>query len=83
MKPLGNSMEHYWRVIDMANAVGVDLTEARESGALSEELWADMVQLCRSCQWTDGCAGFLDKATGDQMAPFNCLNAKRFEALKL
>lgn len=83
MKPLGNSMEHYWRVIGMANAVGVDLAEARDSGALSEDLWADMVQLCRKCQWEDGCSKFLETPHTDQMAPFNCLNAVRFEALKL
>lgn len=82
-KPLGNTMDHYWRVIDMANTVGVDLAKQREDGVLTDALWADMVQQCRKCQWLGGCQKFLDTSEGVQTAPFDCMNADRFEAFKL
>ena len=81
MKPLGNQMKRYWRVIGMANAVGVDLVKAHETDRLTDQQWAGMVESCRTCQWDDGCKAFLAQADGDQSVPADCLNAKRFEAM--
>jgi len=81
MKPIGNSMDHYCRVIDMANAVGVDPAKAMDQGVLKGSEWANMVSLCRSCDWVDGCKKFLARETSPASVPSQCLNAQTFRRL--
>jgi hypothetical protein len=81
MKPMGNSMDHYWRVIDMANAVGADPAAAMDQGVLSGSEWANMVTLCRSCDWVDGCKKFLASEDRPVPVPSQCLNAQTFRRL--
>lgn len=84
MKPLGDTRTHFWNVQRMARAVGVDLVEARAAGALSEEVWSDMVVRCRACDWAEGCAKWLPQHTeGEKRAPVGCVNASVFAALKI
>lgn len=75
--PLGKTGVHYWFVQRMAKTCGVDMAVASDHGDIDQSSWADMVQTCRSCQWTDGCERWLsrqDAATG-ATPPATCLNA--------
>ena len=83
-KPLGDPITHYWLAKRMAQTVGVDLVAATESGAFSQEDWAETVNRCRGCEWTDGCQKWLpEHEDGADHAPRQCRNTKLFEALKV
>lgn len=75
-------MNHYWRVIDMSNAVGVDPVAAMDKGHLSGYEWAKMVTLCQSCDWAEGCQKFLSQSDEAQPIPQECLNSQTFKRLK-
>ena len=81
-RPLGPVNAHYWRVLRMAQASGVDLAEAVAQAEISAEDWAAMVTRCRGCQWVEGCARWLARSDDDaRPAPRACLNHDRFDAL--
>jgi len=85
-KPLGEENHHYWRVVAMAKAAGLDLQEALEDGRLSQEEWAGLVQKCRGCDWEreGGCGRWLNLALAKEApseTPSTCVNHDRFEAL--
>lgn len=83
MKPLGDPKTHFWKVQDMAKATDTNLVEAFEAGKMTSEEWAGMVERCRSCQWVEGCERWLSRhEDGGAEPPVDCVNHKRFEALK-
>ena len=81
MKPIGNTMDHYWRVIGMANATATDLVSSMSSGQLSARDWADMVEACRRCDWVPECDRLLASDPTLSDAPARCANCFRFAAL--
>lgn len=82
MQVLGNTMEHVRLVSRMAQATGTDLMGATQAGKLSQEEWADMVQTCRSCVWSERCPDWLACHERVDAAPDTCLNRAEFAALK-
>lgn len=82
-RPIGDTGVHYWLVQRMAKTCGVDTADASRSGQLDQNAWADMVQTCRGCRWTEGCTRWLDKPdhVAAEEPPENCLNAKLLKLL--
>lgn len=81
MKPIGKSMDHYWRVIDMANATDVNLVQAMDENRLTAQDWAEMVETCRRCDWVPECDRLLSRAPNLQNAPSRCANCFKFAGL--
>ncbi|MDV4145216.1 DUF6455 family protein [Shimia sp. FJ5] len=84
MKPLGDTNSHFWLVQRMAQATETDLVAAMARADLSNADWAEMVQSCRGCDWTEGCKRWLaaEETTQDGAAPGACINRERFLRLK-
>ena len=82
MQTLGNARDHFWRVIKMAKANRVDLSEALDSGAISAEGYADMVTRCQGCSQVDSCDRLLRDLPDLDRAPGYCENGETFAALK-
>lgn len=82
MKRLGDSKRHYWLAKRMAKATGADIVGAHEAGELPQEVWAQMVRNCRGCDWTEGCARWLDNNPSAQKVPKTCANCDRFAELQ-
>lgn len=82
MQVLGNLMHHVQLVSRMARATQTNLVEAFEAGDLSQNDWAKMVQTCRNCNWAGDCPDWLNRHNDISDAPENCLNRRRFAALK-
>ena len=83
MRPLGEENEHYWLVQRMAKATGVDLVAAWERDLLKPDDWAAIVNRCRTCQWAEGCARWLNRPIDDTRAlPDPCLNNTRLDAIR-
>lgn len=83
-KPLGDRITHYWLVMAMAKAAGVDLVAAMEEGRLDSENWAGMVERCRDCDWQrdGGCTRWLSfQVAGEADVPGTCVNQAKFEDL--
>jgi len=67
----------------MGVATGVDLAAASETGDLTQEAWADAVQACRACGWTEGCDCWLAaRQAGSAEVLQACPNAAMFRRLK-
>lgn len=81
MKPIGNSLDHYWRVIGMAKATDAKLVEAMDTHRLTSTEWANMVETCRRCDWVEGCDRLLANNPDLEQAPSQCLNCQRFAEL--
>jgi len=81
VKQLGNRMDHYWRVLDMASALGIDLGYNLEKGLLSGHEWASIVERCRACEDLETCSIVL--STHEPLdEPLNtCPNAEIFSRL--
>ena len=81
--PLGPEQKHYWLVMRMADATGVDLVQAMRDGRLTQSDWARMVNRCRSCDRVEGCQRWLGRPDGADARPVpeGCLNRKRFAEL--
>lgn len=76
--PLGPVKTHYWRVLRMARATGTDLVKAE----IAPADWARMVQCCRGCDWSQGCARWLDSVRDDgRPVPDGCANKRQLEIL--
>ena len=82
MKPLGRLQDHVLLVKRMASATDIDLTQAFDTGDLSHEHWADLVQTCRGCRWSGQCENWLTEHDNEDCAPHSCLNRARFEELR-
>lgn len=82
-RPLGDTTVHFWLVQRMAKTCNVNTAQAVADGALKTQDWANMVQRCRSCEWTEGCQRWLDNHDTTQTAqpPESCMNAKVLETL--
>lgn len=82
-QPLGDTGVHYWRVQRMAKTCGVDTALAARDGLLEQEDWVDVVQKCRSCQWSNECQRWLRRHERDATArpPSDCVNAEIFKML--
>ena len=84
-KPLGDPIHHLNLVRHMCKATGVDLADVSDSGALSQEEWAGMVERCCTCNWTDGCERWLatrfDLRPEEETAPVQCVNRRRLAQL--
>ena len=84
-KPKGEPVDHYWLVMRMAKATGVDLAQAMEEGDLTQADWAGVVDRCRSCGWErdgGGCGRWLDlQVPGEAHVPGACVNQTVFERL--
>ncbi|MEQ9261476.1 MAG: DUF6455 family protein [Roseovarius sp.] len=83
MKPLGPSRAHYFRVLGMAQATGVDLVSAFDAGRLDNGTWSGMVERCRGCAWAEGCDAWLESDAGAVVPPRECLNRTRFGVLRV
>ncbi len=82
MKPLGDMKRHFWLAQRMAKVTGADLVSAHESGELPQEEWADMVETCRDCDWTNGCVRWLQENQTATEVPPSCPNCGRLTELR-
>lgn len=74
MKPLGPPRKHFWLMLGMAKATGVELAEAAATGKITQDDFATMVTACRSCSNASGCARLLDRQTPLAETPEYCVN---------
>lgn len=81
-RPLGDENTHFWLIQRMARATDVDLVAAMETGLIDNQSWADLIESCRACTWSEGCQRWLD-APIDTVRDFpaNCRNATQLAAL--
>lgn len=82
MQTLGNAREHFWRVIKMANANRVDLSDALDTGAIDVDAYADMITGCRGCEKVGQCDTLLAESPALDVAPDYCVNRDVFARLK-
>lgn len=75
-------MRHVRLATGMAKATQTDLVTAHQSGDLSQQDWADMVQCCRACEWADRCDDWSLDHPRARCAPNTCPNRARFAALQ-
>lgn len=80
-KPLGNPRDHYWKVTDMAVAVGVSLVDEWDAGRLTPDDHAAMIERCRGCTQPRACARLLQDRPALVSAPGYCENRARFDAM--
>lgn len=74
MKRLGDRTQHYWLAQRMAKTTGTDLVGAYDAGDLSQDQWAEIIEACRGCDWTEGCERWLAKTESADDAPAGCPN---------
>ncbi|MEX0281752.1 MAG: DUF6455 family protein [Arenibacterium sp.] len=82
MKPLGDPLTHLRLVRGMAKATNTDIVSAYDTGTLSPEAWAEMVERCRACTSAEACTDWLWNGPDWQEAPGVCRNKRVFAALK-
>lgn len=82
MQPLGNGRDHFWRVIKMADATRVDLSEALDQGRITLDDYARMITQCRGCSAVGTCDRLLASWPMLQTAPGYCENRDTFADLK-
>ena len=82
IKPLGDARAHYWKMIGMADAVGVSLVKAWDEGRLSAADHAGMVERCRGCAGVAACTKLLDGRPDLKVAPDYCVNRDVFVELQ-
>ncbi len=82
MQTLGNARDHFWRVIKMAKANRVNLSDALDDGMITVEEYAGMITGCRGCSEVDRCDRLLEDAPRLGEAPEYCVNRKTFSRLK-
>lgn len=83
VRPLGDERRHYWLALSMARASGAKLQAALDGGRIGHGDWAGVVQRCRGCGWTGGCAAWLASrdGAGEAPVPRACPNAPFFDAV--
>lgn len=82
MPRLGQIMTHLRLVLRMGRVTGTDIVSAHREGRLTQEEWAEMVALCRGCEWARACPDWLNENETAEQAPCTCPNRARFAALK-
>ena len=82
MKPLGDELEHYWMMTDMAAATKAGLVAAYQDGRMTHDDWADMVLRCRSCTWASGCREWLKRNEAADVPPTLCANRDQLVQLR-
>ncbi|WP_408015025.1 DUF6455 family protein [Roseovarius gahaiensis] len=82
MQRLGDQCHHYWLLKDMARVTDVDLVRAFRDGRITSCEWAEMIDLCRACEWVDGCQSWLQTAKAPRPIPPHCRNSARLAHLK-
>ena len=82
VKPLGDRKRHYWLAQRMAKTTGPNLVSAYDQGALDQQEWAQMVQNCRGCTWTEGCERWLLGRESSASVPESCANCAWFSDLQ-
>jgi hypothetical protein len=81
-QPLGDARDHYWKVTDMAAAVGVSLVDAWDAGELTSVGHADMIERCRGCTGVATCGRLLEDRPALDEAPSYCVNRDVFAGMK-
>lgn len=75
---LGDPATHFWLTRSVARVMGVNLSEAMSTGALSASDYADLVKTCRTCPNVVQCQTWLGKRRASCAdAPLHCLNCDR------
>jgi hypothetical protein len=82
MQTLGNAREHFWRVIKMADANRVDLSDALDTGRITVEDYSEMITKCRGCTEVGKCDRLLSALPSLEKAPAYCENRDTFAELK-
>jgi len=83
MNRLGNLRQHFWKTLRMSKALGVDLSEEMATGRLSQKGYAELVQTCRGCAWSEGCEDWLAAQNGARApVPGGCANQPAWAALR-
>lgn len=80
-KTLGPPRDHYWKVTDMAQAIGVPLVDLWTAGDLTTQEHAAMIERCRRCQKPDACTKRLARRTKLSEPPRFCENRQSFHGL--
>ncbi len=81
IKPLGDARAHYWKVVKMADAVGVSLVKAWDDGRLRSGDHAAMIDRCRGCSAPGACGRLLEGRPALDAAPKYCENKDVFAQL--
>ena len=80
---LGDPDLAFWLTRSVARAMGVNLSEAMDLGALSPPGYAEMVNRCRKCPHAATCTAWLAvHGAGAERAPEHCANARALNALR-
>ncbi len=82
MKPLGDERLHLRLLEEMSQTVGTDLVQAYQDGLLSNEDWAEMIQLCRGCAEPEKCQKWLASRETAAQTPEYCSNLEQLSGLK-
>ncbi|MBR9650993.1 DUF6455 family protein [Thalassovita aquimarina] len=82
MKRLGDRKRHYWLAQRMAQTTGTDLTGAYDAGDLSQQQWAEIVEACRGCDWTESCERWLARHETAKEAPAGCTNCGAYMEIR-
>ena len=80
-KPLGDARDHYWKVTDMAGAIGVPLVDLWHAGELSSAGYAAMIERCRRCADPEACAKLIARRPDLSAPPSYCENNGSFTDL--
>lgn len=67
----------------MVRLTGIDLASAYTHSVLAPSEWDEMVTQCRRCDWTGGCAAWLNRGKRADVPPAPCRNRRRLTLLKL
>jgi len=82
MQTLGDPRAHFWRVIKMSNACGVDLSTALDENKIDITRYADMIERCRGCEAVANCDRQMAKHERLAQAPAYCENRAVFASLR-
>ena len=82
MQTLGDPRALFWRVIKMAKANDVNLSDALEDHQITVSEYADMVTGCRGCEQVARCDRLLAAAEHLREAPDYCVNRDTFKTLR-
>ena len=82
MRTLGNARDHFWRVIKMAKANRVNLSDALDDGTITVDEYADMITGCRGCEQVGQCDRLLAAQPVLSESPSYCVNKDIFAVLK-
>ena len=77
LRYLGDPNRAFWLTRSVARAIGVNLSQAMQEGALSAQGYGDMVTRCRMCPHAKACELWLaENGAGAERVPAHCANAE-------